>query len=406
MALEAQPNRIKAMQSDFEQSPFVKIVNQNLKGDKLIWLVALSLSVISILVVYSATGTLAYRRLQGNTEYYLFKHGILIALSIFLIWICHQVDYRYYSRISRIALLVSVPLLLLSWKFGVTINEASRWITIPLINQSFQPSDLAKLALIANIAAMLAKRQYELHDFKTSIQPVLIWTGVICALIGLSNFSNAVLLFLTCMMLIYIGRIPTNYLILMFLVGATSIMMALYVGERFGTARSRIEQFTNPEEIHFQAQQSYIAIATGGLLGKGPGNSDQKNFLPHPYSDFIYAIILEEYGLLGGLLVLGLYVLLLYRGMVVMLGSKLAFGGLLSVGLSFSIVMQALLNMCVAVGLVPITGIPLPMVSMGGTSLLFTGMAIGIILSVSRGEIDENVPLGNDTTGTQNLVKS
>ncbi len=390
-------NTPKQPLKSLEDSPFMRIMRNNLKGDRMIWLVVLALAILSILVVYSATGTLAYRKMQGNTEHYLLKHSLLVVVCLVAMWIAHHVDYRYYAKISRIALIISVPLLLFAWKFGTNINEASRWITIPFINQSFQPSDLAKLALIAHIAGMLARNQKNIDDFQKAIQPILIWTAVICTLIGLSNISNAVLLFITSVVLLFMGRVRISYLIILFLVGAISVMLALYIGQRFETARSRIEKFTS-EEVHFQAEQSYIAIATGGFLGKGPGNSDQKNFLPHPYSDFIYAIILEEYGLVGGISVLLLYVVLLFRGMVVVSSSSTAFGGLLSAGLTFSLVIQALINMSVSVGLVPITGMPMPLLSMGGTSLLFTGIAIGIILSISRGEIDEDMGQLNTQT--------
>lgn len=373
-----------------EEYPQENWFDRNLQGDKFIWMVVVVLASISVLVVYSATGTIAYKNQQGHSHY-LFKHSILVFTSLIAIWVTHRIDYRYYSRLSRIALLLSVPLLLLSWQFGPKINEASRWITIPIINQSFQPSDLAKLALLASLASMLARRQRSIDDFKDAIMPILFWVGIICGLIGLTDISSALLLFLTCLILMFIGRVPVNYLALLIAVGVISITAALYMGQRSGTFKSRINAKYNSEEIPFQAQQSYIAIATGGIAGVGAGNSVQRNFLPNPYSDFIYSIIIEEYGLLGGLVVLVLYLVLLYRGMMVMANSKRPFGGILSAGLTFSIVIQALINMSVSVGLVPITGMPMPLLSMGGTSLLFTGVALGIVLSISRGEVDEDI---------------
>lgn len=390
MAEPITENKPRPIFSEWENSPFMRVINQNLKGDTYIWLVIISLALLSMLVVYSATGTLAYRRMEGNTEHYLFKHTSLIVLSLLAMWIAHHIDYRYYSKLSRLALFSSVPLLLLSWRFGVNINEASRWITIPLINQSFQPSDLAKLALLSHLASMLAKSQKNIEDFQESIQPALVWIGLICALIGLTNISNALLLFATCLLLLFLGRVPVKYLILVVLVGILSVMLALYVGQRFETAKSRIEKFANSEEVHFQAEQSFIAIATGGFLGKGPGNSDQRNFIPHPYSDFVFAIIVEEYGMFGAMIVLAMYLVFLYRGLLITARTEHPFGGLLAAGLTFSLVLQALVNMAVSVGLVPITGIPLPFLSMGGTSLLFSGVAVGIVLSISRGEIDED----------------
>ncbi len=368
----------------------------NLKGDPVIWFIVFVLSMFSIMVVYSATGSLAYKMMGGDTEYYLIKHSLLVFLSLVAMWVAHKVDYRYYSKLSRFALWISVPLLLITWKFGTNINEASRWITIPIINQAFQPSDLAKLALLVTLASMLSKRQQSIDDFQKAIIPMLIWIGAICGLIAMTNISTAVLLFGTCMLVLFIGRVPVRYLAMLLVIGAVSGTLALMLGQRAGTAMHRVESFFEEEEIPFQAKQAYIAIATGGLTGKGPGQSDQRNYLPHPYSDFVYAIVLEEYGMIGGFVILILYLALLYRGMKAAAESDRAYGGLLSAGLSFALVMQAMVNMGVAVGLGPITGLPLPLISMGGTSQLFTGVAIGIILSVSRGEIDDlGSPMAN-----------
>jgi len=358
--------------------------------------------------VYSATGSIAFKKMDGNTEYYLFKHAVLIVMGLGIMWVAHKIDYRYYSRLSRLALLLSVPLLLLTWLFGTTINEASRWITIPFINQSFQVSDFAKLALIANVASMLSKRQQSIREFQRAVLPVVFWCAMICGLIALSNFSSAVLLFATCLLIMFIGRVPVRYLTMTVVVGLLVGVVALKLGQRAGTAASRLKAFFDTEQVTFQEEQSYIAVATGGIFGKGIGNSHQRNFLPHPYSDFIYAIIIEEYGLLGGIVVLILYLILLYRGMVTMARSERAFGGLLSAGLSFSLVLQALVHMGVVVGLVPVTGLPLPLLSMGGTSIFFTGISLGIILSVSRGEfeqVEENsIPQNNDENSFKRIV--
>lgn len=365
----------------------------NLKGDPVIWFIVLVLSLFSIMVVYSATGSLAYKMMGGDTEYYLLKHSLLVFASLFAMWVAHRIDFRYYAKISRLLLWISVPLLLFTWQFGVNINEASRWITIPVINQAFQPSDLAKLALLVTLVNMLSKKQDSIDDFQKAIIPMLIWIGAVCGLIAMTNISTAVLLFLTCMMVLFIGRVPVKYLMLLVLIGSISGTTAVVVGQRGDTAWNRIVDYVQ-NDTPFQAEQAYVAIATGGFFGKGPGKSDQRNYLPHPYSDFIYAIIIEEYGLLGGLGVLLLYLALLYRGMKAAYHSERAYAGLLSAGLSFAIVMQAMVNMGVAVGLGPITGLPLPLISMGGTSQLFMGVALGMILSVSRGEIDD---LGSPT---------
>jgi cell division protein FtsW len=370
---------------------------QFFEGDRTIWGIVLLLSFFSILVVYSATGTLAFKNLEGNTEYYLLKHSLLLIISLVAMWVCHRIDYKYYSRLSRMALLISAPLLLITWFFGSTINEASRWLMIPFINQSFQVSDLAKLALIANTASMLSKRQQSIRELQRAILPIIFWCGLICGLIALSNFSSAVLLFATCLLLMFIGRVPVRYLVMMVIIGGLACGIALAMGQRFNTAVERVTTFMRAnKKVSFQEEQSYVAVATGGVIGKGMGNSHQRNILPHPYSDFIYAIIIEEYGLIGGVIVLGLFLTLLYRGMVTMAKSERAFGGLLSAGLSFSLVLQALVHMAVVVGLAPVTGLPLPLLSMGGTSLLFTGISLGIILSVSRGEreiLDHEKPI-------------
>lgn len=363
--------------------------DKNLQGDPVIWAVVFALSMVSILVVYSSIGTLAYKR-TVSPELYLLKHTFMVFMGLAAMWVAHRVDYRYYSRLSRFALWISVPLLIYTRTHGTTINDAARWITVPIINTSFQPSDFASLALIISLASMLSKKQQHIDDIKESLIPMLLWCGLICGLIALTNLSTAALLFATCMLVMFIGRVPVKYLAMLVLIGALAGAVAYKFGTRGATALSRIEAFINGGELPFQAKHGRIAVATGGLFGKGPGNSDQRNILPHPYSDFIYAIVVEEYGLVGGVLVLILYLILLHRGMKAAYNSERAFGGLLSAGLSFDLVCQAMVNMGVVVGLGPITGQPLPMISMGGTAMVFTGLSMGIILSVSRGERDES----------------
>ena len=363
--------------------------DKHIHGDPVIWMVVICLSVISILVVYSSTGSLAYKHKGGNTEYYLFRHSFMVILGLVVMWVAHKIDYRYYSKIARYALIASVPLLIYAWQYGVTINEASRWIVLPFIGLQFQPSDLAKMALIAALAGMLAKKQGKIADIKESLIPMLLWCGAICGLIAMANFSTAIMLFLTSMLLLFIGRVPVKYLGMLFLVGIIAGFIAVKIGDRGPTLINRMTEFISPTELPHQVEQSYIAVSTGGVLGKGPGKSDQRNFLPEAFSDFVFAIIVEEYGMLGGAFVLFLYLVLLYRGMRVVANSDRAFGGLLSAGLSFAIVIQAMVNIGVVVGLGPVTGQPLPLISMGGTSLLFTGLSLGIILSVSRGEQED-----------------
>jgi len=366
-------------------------VDNNLQGDRVIWAVVFLLSMISILVVYSSIGTLAFKR-SVSPEKYLITHTMHILIGLTAMWFAHRVDYRYYSKLSRFALWVSVPLLIYTFTNGTTINDAARWIAVPIIG-SFQPSDFASLALIVNLASMLSKRQQNINNFSESLLPVLFWCGIICGLIALTNMSTAVLLLMTCMIILFIGRVPVKYLAMLFLVGVLFGSLAFKFGMRGGTVVNRVTDFIEhargEKELPFQAKHAHIAVATGGITGKGPGNSDQRNILPHPYSDFVYAIVIEEYGMVGGVIVLSLYLVLLHRGMKAAYKSERAFAGLLSAGLSFDIVCQAMINMGVVVGLGPITGQPLPFISMGGTSMVFTGLAVGIILSVSRGERDE-----------------
>ncbi len=361
------------------------------RGDRTIWMIVFFLSLFSLVAVYSSTGTLAYKYKSGNTEYYLLKHLFILLFGIGLMYAAHMVKYTYYSRIAQIALLLAIPLLALTLMMGTNLNEASRWLTLPGINLSFQTSDLAKLALIMYVARMLSKKQENIKDFKTAFVPIMLPVLVICGLILPANFSTAAVLFCTCCFLMFIGRINMKYIVILGLIGG--ICVSVFIGiallsksqGRVATWKARIENFVKGDDQgNYQTQQAKIAIATGGIVGKFPGHSTQKNFLPHPYSDFIYAIIIEEEGLLGGIFIIFLYVLLFFRVIRFLHHSPMAFGTLLAVGCTFSLVFQAMINMAVAVNLFPVTGQPLPMLSMGGTSIWFTSLAIGIVLSVSR----------------------
>ena len=362
-----------------------------LYGDRVIWAVVLILSIVSILAVYSSIVTLAYKYREGNTEYFLFKHGIILLVGFGLMYLAHNVPYKYYSRVAQVALFAAIPLLLLTLVTGANINEASRWLVIPVINQTFQTSDLAKLALIMYLARVLSKKQDNIKDFKEAFLPVIAPIILVCGLILPANFSTAAILFTCSMILLFIGRIKILHIAGLLMMGAILLSAFIFVAYnsedsgRLGTWKKRMESYTSGESAeNYQAEQSKIAIATGETFGKKPGGSTQRNFLPHPYSDFIYAIIIEEYGLIGGMGIIFLYLILLYRGIHISLKCPKTFGSLLAIGLSLSLVFQALINMAVAVNLLPVTGQPLPMVSMGGTSIWFTCIAIGIILSVSR----------------------
>ncbi len=363
----------------------------NARGDRWIWLVVILLSMLSVLAVYSSTGTLAYQK-GADTTYYLLKHGVMIIAGLVLMYLAHLIDYRYYKGISRILLIISLPILAYTLFFGSEINDAKRWITLPIINQTFQPSDFAKLALFMFLARELSNRQENIKDFWKGFSGVFWAVILVFALIAPANMSTALMVFMTCLILMFVGRISIKQISLVALVGIVLMAAFAFFGPRKETYKSRINAYINAEQVDsdksYQSDQAKIAIATGGLTGKGPGNSTQRNFLPSPYADFIYAIIIEEYGLIGAILIVVLYLIFLYRSVKIITKAPKAFGALLATALSFSLVIQAFANMGVAVNLLPVTGAALPLVSMGGTSILFTSVAFGIILSVSR-DIEE-----------------
>jgi len=372
----------------------LKVV-KDIKGDKVIWIVVVILCIFSLLAVYSSTGTLAYKKQHGNTEYYLFKHFMILAFGLGLMYITHLVKYTYYSRISQIGLFLTIPLLLVTLISGTNLNEANRWLTVPIVNLTFQSSDVAKLFLIMYLARVLSKKQELVQDFRKGFLPVIIPVIAVTILILPANFSTAAILFVTCIVLMFIGRISLKYMISLAVLGVIGIVMIFFLSKTFpalfprGTTWvGRIDHFINKKEADpdatYQVDQAKIAIVQGGILGKSPGKSTQRNFLPHPYSDFIFAIIIEEYGLVGGSFVLLLYLILFFRVIRIATRSQGNFGSLLSIGIGFSLVFQALINMAVAVNLFPVTGQTLPLVSMGGTSIWFTSISLGIILSVSR----------------------
>ncbi|MDR4987811.1 MAG: putative peptidoglycan glycosyltransferase FtsW [Bacteroidales bacterium] len=382
---------------------------KHLKGDRTIWLIVLFLYIVSVLAVYSSTGTLAYRFRAGNTEYYLLRHLIIIVLGFGLLFLSHNIKYKYYSAISQIALYIAVPLLVFTLFRGTSIHEASRWITLPIVNLSFQSSDFAKLALIMYLARLLTRKQEVIDDLHKAFIPMIIPVVLVCALIMPANFSTAAVLFVSCLVLMFIGRVRIKYLMAMLGIAVAGagllilILSSMPEGGRVQTWQNRINSFMDKENNNtYQADQAKIAIASGGFVGKLPGNSTQRNFLPQAYSDFIYAIIIEEYGFIGGFMVLLFYMILFYRGLRIANKSPGTFGALLAAGLSFGLVFQAMINMAVAVNLMPITGQPLPLISMGGTSLWFTSLSIGIILSVSRSAGEgENQVMTDNVQATQ-----
>jgi len=381
------------------------------RGDKVIWAVVLLLVLVSLLVVYSATGSLAYKMYKGNTEVYLFKQIAFIAIGFCVIYFAHRVNYTIYSRVAKILFLLSIPLLLYTLLFGVTLNEGSRWIRLPIIGMNLQTSELAKLALFMYLARLISKKQEVIKDFKKGYLPLIIPVGIVCVLIAPANLSTALLLGASCMLLLFIGRARTKHLLLtlgLVLVPVLFLIIAAVVSHKSGdetaevkkesgsklTARvgtwvNRVEHFiygtkNADDDDAYQVNQAKIAIANGGFLGVGPGNSTQRNFLPQAYNDFIYPIIIEEYGLVGGAFIVFIYLVFLFRSIKIFRKCPFAFGAFLALGLSFTLAIQAIANMAVSVNLFPVTGVTLPLVSMGGSSFLFTCLAIGIILSVAR----------------------
>ena len=361
-----------------------------LKGDRAIWAVLVVLSLFSLLSVYSSTGTLAYKNMGGNTETYLVKHFVILVGGLFLTYLAHLMHYTKYSRSAPVLLAISIPLLVYTIAFGADINDARRWIVVPFTGITFQTSDFAKLALIIYVARAISSKQEYIKDFQSAFLPIILPVLVICGLIAPADLSSAILLFFTCIIMMFVGRVAMQYIGLLFLLGIVVFASLILLGEFFpeiirsDTWVSRVREFVeNPKGV-YQVKQAKIAMANGEWIGLGPGNSIQRNYLPSSYSDFIYAIIVEEYGILGGTAIILLYILLFFRATRLVTKSPKAFGAMLVMGLSVSLVMQAFINIAVAVHLVPVTGVTLPMMSMGGTSILFTCIAFGMILSVSK----------------------
>jgi len=379
------------------------------KGDKVIWALVVLLALVSLLAVYSATGSLAYKNYRGNTEIYLFKQVAFIVVGILVIYFAHLINYTFYSRIAKLVFILSLPLLLYTLFFGVTMNEGSRWIRLPFINMTMQTSDLAKLALFIYLARLISKKQEFIKDFKKGYLPIIFPVLVTCSLIAPANLSTAILLGASCLLLLFIGRARTRHILMtvgialvpiVFLITAAVIRhqstqtekvstSGVGVFARIDTWIGRMESFIYGDnkadnDDAYQVNQAKIAIAKGGFIGVGPGNSTTRDYLPQAYNDFIFAIIIEEYGLTGGAFIAFFYLVFLYRCIRIFKRCPYAFGAFLALGLSFTLAIQAVVNMAVTVNLFPVTGVTLPLVSMGGTSFIFTCFAIGIILSVAR----------------------
>lgn len=366
----------------------MKWLLDKIKGDKAIWAVVMFLSLASLFVVFSSIDLL-------RTPALFVKHTLFLALGITVMYLTHLMDYRYFARFSQILLALVIPLLAFTLFFGINLNDASRWVSIPVIELTFQPSDAAKLILIMYLARVIARKQLVMSSFVKSLFPIVVPVLFVCCLIGVADLSTALVLFFTSFILMIIGRVAWRYI---FAMAAGGVIIAAIFGGvlistpdawikdqgRLLTWKNRLLSFADTETVPQQVAESKLAICNGGWVGQGPGRGQQRAFLPGAYSDYIYAVVIEEFGLFGGLFLVGLYLILFERSLLIFKKCRNSFGALLAIGLSLSLVVQAFVHMAVVVNLVPVTGLPLPLVSKGGTSMLFTCLALGIILSVSR----------------------
>ena len=390
----------------------MKTVFDNIKGDRIIWAIAALLAIFSFLPVYSAASNLAYIGSGSNTFSYFIKHFVHLFLGFSIIYGVHKIPYRYFKGLSMVMIPVVLILLIITMLQGATIGgaNASRWIRVPIVGFTFQPSTLAALVLMVYVARYLSKIKDETISFRESVLPLWLPVFIVLALILPANFSTAALIFSMVILLTFVGGYPLKYLSI--IIGSGVVVLALFVltakafpdlmPNRVDTWTSRISSFVDSEVTQegYQIEKAKIAIASGGVQGLGPGKSIQKNFLPQSSSDFIFAIIIEEYGLIGGILLLILYLWLLFRIVIVAQKSDSVFGKLLAIGVGIPVIFQALVNMGVAVQLFPVTGQTLPLISSGGTSIWVTCLALGVVLSVSakrdedkNNEVDDQHPL-------------
>jgi len=388
----------------------VQKVFKNIKGDRLIWAIVALLAISSFLPVYSAASDLAYDRYNGNTSALLIKHVVHLSLGFVIMYFVHKIPYHYFKGLSLFSVPFVLVLLVVTMMQGTVMGgaSASRWIQIPIIGVSFQTSTFASVALMVYVARYMSKIKDKSITFKSSILPLWLPVFSVLALILPSNFSTAAIIFLMVLTLVFMGGYPLRYLFIIIGSGVLALVLFIMVAKlssgplhvKVTTWENRIINYSNTEvtEADYQIEKAKIAIASGGIYGVGPGKSIQKNFLPQSSSDFIFAIIIEEYGLIGGFFLIGLYLWLLFRIVIVAQKSETIFGRLLALGVGLPIVATALINMAVAVELFPVTGQTLPLVSSGGTSIWMTCLALGIVLSVSakREEIKQKIDLGED----------
>lgn len=367
----------------------------NIKGDRAIWAVAGLLALFSFLPVYSASSNLAYLYGDGSTFKFLIKHFAHLLLGFAILYGVHKIPYHYFRGLSIIALPVVLVLLLITMVQGTTIEgaNASRWIRVPFVGVTFQTSTLAAVVLLTYVARYLSRIKDKVVTFKETIVPLWAPVFIVLALILPANFSTAAIIFALVVLLVFVGGYPLKYIGIIIASGV--LLLTLFVltakafpdafDNRVDTWISRFESFADKEDTEgdYQIEKAKIAIASGGITGLGPGKSVQKNFLPQSSSDFIYAIIVEEFGIVGALFLMFLYLLLLFRLVIVAHKANSMFGKLLVIGVGLPIVFQALINMAVAVELFPVTGQTLPLISSGGTSIWMTCLALGMVLSVS-----------------------
>ena len=368
----------------------------NLEGDIRIWAIIFFLVIVSIVVVYSATGGLAYVSHQGNTWYLFFKHCRFLIVGLFLVYFIHKIPYKYFSRLGQLGFIISIPILLYTVLFGTSLNDANRWITIA--DMPINTFEIGKLAITMFLARQLVKNKDQIADLKSVVWKLFAPLILVCAIIFPANFSTAALIFVVNLMLLYLGGVPFRYLFLLVagIIGMGAIVIALSLSvpsvqktfPRAQTWVNRVKNFSNESipnsDEFYQVTHAKIAVVNGGIKGRGPGNSTQRNVLPLPNSDYVYAILIEEWGVLGGFTVVFSYTILLLRGKRIFNLSSDPLAAYLGAGLSMAIVFQAFVNMAVAVDLFPVTGQTLPLISMGGVSVLFTCVTLGVILSASK----------------------
>ena len=382
----------------------MKTIFQHIKGDKAIWAIVTALAIFSFMPVYSASTNLVYVVGSGSTLGYLLKHMVLLIMGFAIIYGVHKIPYRYFSGGSVLMLPIVIVLLVFTLAQGTTIGgaNASRWINIPFVGIGFQTSTLAGLVLMVYVARYLAKNKEKEIKFKESLWQLWLPVAAVLILILPANFSTTAIIFTMILLVVFVGGYPLKHTGLILGAGILVLVFFVLVAKAFPDAmpnrvqtwQNRIENFSDADSKEaYQVQKAKIAIATGGTIGVGPGKSVQKNFLPQSSSDFIFAIIIEEYGLVGGFIIVSIYFLLLFRIFVVIRKTTTIFGTLLVLGAGLPIVFQASINMAVATNLFPVTGQTLPLISSGGTSIWMTCFALGMILSVSasKQETEEDI---------------